>query len=129
MPPSQTQTQPGPWIPRVPQGSFGERLRLLRYFLDLPQETIAASCGVPAPTWATWERGVRPRRMDEQVDAIATATGVDRNWLMWGIGSADHEPDGPDTLGGQSSRWKIAEFRPRTGPTCPDALRPAAAAA
>jgi transcriptional regulator with XRE-family HTH domain len=124
MPPSKTHTQPGPWIPRLPQGSFGERLRLLRYSMDLSVDAIASRCGVPAPTWHTWERGSRPRKMDEQVDAIAKATGVDRNWLMWGAGSIDTDPDGPDTLGGAPSTCSI-RFLGSGDPSIPPMFREA----
>ena len=72
-----------PWIPK---DSFANRLILIRRELNLSQDEAATLCGLSTPTWAAWERdGARqPRGQADVVDKIATATGVDRNWLMWG---------------------------------------------
>ena len=71
------------WTPR---DTFGTRLLLVRRELELSQEEAATLCGLPAPTWAAWERkGDRqPRGQADIVAKIAAATGCDRNWLMWG---------------------------------------------
>lgn len=81
----------------VPADTFGDRLRAVRRHLNLRVEQIAELCEVPLATWSSWEHGRRPRRLDEVVQTIATQTGVDRNWLMWGVGGRDlHE---------RSSQW------------------------
>lgn len=74
------------WVPTAPTAdTFGARLRLLRLALnDATVEEMAKRCNVPAPTWRTWERGARPHGLDIVVRRIVDATGVDRDWLMWG---------------------------------------------
>lgn len=71
----------GPWIP---ENSFGARLRMVRRELGLSVEDVADVCGLSASTWSYWERGGHPQKMNETVDKITQATGVDRDWLMWG---------------------------------------------
>lgn len=64
--------------------SFGSRLVLLRHHLNLTQVEASKLCGLDDGSWSNWERGGRPRRMDEVVESIANATGCNRVWLMWG---------------------------------------------
>ena len=46
---------------------------------------LATLCGQPLTTWGTWERErSMPRNLLEVVTAITNATGVDRDWLLWG---------------------------------------------
>lgn len=68
----------------VPANTFAQRLRQLRHSLDMTVEEIAEHCGVPAPTWSTWENGRHPRKMHEVVRQIASRTHVHRDWLMYG---------------------------------------------
>ena len=67
-----------------PEDEFGLRLRMMRACLGLSVEEIAARCEVKMATWSSWERGTAPRGMNRIVERIAAATGVDREWLMWG---------------------------------------------
>lgn len=82
-------TETRPWIPA---DSFGSRLFLTRRAQKMTVEQIAHLCGVAQPTWTTWENGARPRDLVAVVQRIAAATGVDRDWLMWGGALA--EPGG-----------------------------------
>lgn len=68
----------------VPEDSFAMRLVLLRRHLRLTQQEAAQLCDLDDGSWSNWENGTRPRGMDSVVRKIATATGVDPNWLMWG---------------------------------------------
>lgn len=83
----------------IPADTFGTRLFILRKQKGMTVEAIARLCGVAHPTWTTWENGAQPRRLVEAVQKISDATGVDRDWLMWG---------GP--LGNRESRSTIAEY-------------------
>ncbi len=69
------------WTPVL---EFGDRLRLVRHKRHQTVEQIAADCGIPFRTWATWENGSRPRDLVGVVAKIAAATDVSRDWLMWG---------------------------------------------
>ena len=77
----------------VPEESFATRLRLLRFELGrlrgltrpVSVEEIAEWCDLHPATWSTWENGSSPRQMHAVVAQIAAATGVDRDWLMWGL--------------------------------------------
>lgn len=61
------------------------RLLVVRKTLGMSAATIAKTVGVRQATWSSWETGAtRPYGLDEVVTKIAAATGVDRNWLMWG---------------------------------------------
>lgn len=103
-----------PWVPR---DTFSSRLRQVRNELGLKVEEMAATCGFPMPTYNSWERGRRPHKLDEVVRKIVDATGVDRDWLMWG-GDVGREGGIP------SSRWKTrSTFGDIAGSLCasPDA--------
>ena len=87
-------TQQG-WEPSaIPTDTFGQRLRLIRFVLDESVTGMAKIVGVPGPTWATWEQGAVPRRLNEVVQKIVAATherfapeapaSAMRDWLIWG---------------------------------------------
>lgn len=69
----------------VPETTFASRLVLLRHHLGLTQVEAAAKCGLDDGSWSNWERGGKPRGMDQVVEKIAETFNVDRNWLMWGV--------------------------------------------
>lgn len=81
-----------------PRDSFGNRLLLLRRTLGLSQEEAAAKCGLDNGSWSNWENGKNPRQLAEVVHKIVRATGVDRDWLIWG-----------GDLGSQSTGWLHTE--------------------
>jgi transcriptional regulator with XRE-family HTH domain len=67
-----------------PTTNFATRLRAVRRELGLQQDPFAALVGFPRPSVAAWEGGTRPRDLADVVQKISAATGVDRDWLMWG---------------------------------------------
>jgi len=71
----------------TPDDTFGSRLLLVRRALQLTTEEAAAACGLVSPTWNTWENGSTPRKLNDVVEKISQALGVDRDWLMWGLRS------------------------------------------
>ena len=82
----------------VPEDTFGARLVLTRLGKGLTQEEAATACGLDDGSWSNWERGTKPRGMDEVVRKIAGGLGVSRDWLMWGYvcpncGGSGTDPD------------------------------------
>ncbi len=81
------------WSPDL--ADFGTRLWATRRRLRWNRKRLSIAVGIPAGTLGQWERGEKsPRNMPEVVQAISDATGVDRDWLMWGETSRDSGPDG-----------------------------------
>ena len=65
---------------RVPTDSFALRLMLMRAELGLSIEEAAERCGLAMSTWATWERGTKPQRMDEKVRLNLTKDAAKAAW-------------------------------------------------
>lgn len=78
----------------IPSDNFGSRLFLVRRQKRMTVEQIAKLCGIAQPTWTTWENGARPRDMVATIGKIVAATGVDRDWLMWGGPLSDASSSG-----------------------------------
>ena len=55
----------------------------------------SAKAGLDDGSWSNWERGALPRNLAEVVGRIQAATGVDRDWLVWGTIPADATLSGP----------------------------------
>lgn len=91
-------TDTSTWVPAPPTAeTFAARLRLLRLAMgDASIEEMAKRCGTSPATWRTWERGARPHGLDLVVRRICDATGVHRDWLMWGVAPADLPSGGGD---------------------------------
>lgn len=85
---------------RVPLDTLGNRLLLMRHELGLTVEEISARCDIAPATWSTWENGARPRDREEVVRKIASGTGYDRNWIMWGNDAFDPHPAPGGNSGG-----------------------------
>ena len=68
----------------IPEESFGSRLHQLRYAKKISSEQMGEICGVTYNAVLAWERGSSPKNMAEIVMKIVEATGVDRDWLLWG---------------------------------------------
>lgn len=98
------QQEPTSWVPTPLQpDSFGNRLRILRLALgDLSVSEIARRCGVPTPTWRTWEHGAMPQNLPAAVREIHKATKVDVGWLIWGT-----VPGTPADMPISQSRWTL----------------------
>ena len=76
----------------IPSDSFGTRLRIVRHQKRLSAEQIGEVCGVTKSTVGDWERGSNPKNMAQIVLKISEATGVDRDWLMFGTDAYDNDP-------------------------------------
>lgn len=90
----QTVTLPeAPWVPPEPPDTLATRLVKLRGALKMSQHDAAVLCGLKPSTWATWENGARPQNLIDVVQAIVAATGVSRDWLLFGetAGQPTHE--------------------------------------
>ncbi len=99
------------WIPSLPTGTFGQRLRVMRLASDLTIDQAAEACDVPAVTWRTWEKGAKPRDMEVKVRQIHRAMAVDLDWLMWGM-VPDGYPSGggdetPPDLPSSNTTWNV----------------------
>lgn len=84
-----------PWRPA---DTFGSRLAWIRQELHWNVKQAADACGLPDQSWRNWEDGRSPRSMSDVVQAIAAATGVDRDWLMWGQSAPAVRPSGGDEM-------------------------------
>lgn len=82
-------TQQGTTVPWTADAStFGARLALVRQRMGWGNVKVAADkCGLPVESWRNWERdGMEPRRLTTIAMTIATATGCDYLWLVFGPG-------------------------------------------
>lgn len=82
-------TQQGTAAPWTADAStFGARLALVRQRMGWGNVKVAAEkCGLPVESWRNWERdGMEPRRLTTIAMTIATATGCDYLWLVFGPG-------------------------------------------
>lgn len=78
----ETQT-PEPWVPDA--STLGARLALIRQRMGWNITEAARECHVHAESWRLWEQqGREPRRLVTIAMAIATRTGVDLDWLVYG---------------------------------------------
>lgn len=103
----------------VPTDTFGGRLILLRHQLGLTIEEAAERTGQKPATWSTWERGSMPRSMAAIVAAISLATGVSREWLMWGGPLSDPGSGGQPSSGRRLSDTELMQYRSRLTVTAP----------
>lgn len=69
----------------IPTDTFAARLTLVRKHLGMNGKEFAAKVGYDPGTLNNWEWGRIPRDLAAVVGNIADKTGVDREWLMWGI--------------------------------------------
>lgn len=92
------------WIPTPT--SLGQRLRAVRNHLGLNQEEFSRPLNVAASTYATWERGAKPRDVGEieLCRRVADVYHVDERWLQTG------ELPGQ----GQNQNWKFLNLRAKT---------------
>lgn len=89
------------WVPDT--STFGARLALIRWKMGWNIREAERECGISQNNWSGWEQGKAPRKIVEVVSSIHWATGVSRDWLMFGVGN----PNGPEDeshLGESNSR-------------------------
>jgi len=70
---------------RLTGDSIGERLRLLRVFLDKTQETFGKGVGISGSLLSRYEKNQRQPN-PWFFERVRKKTGVDLNWLMSGDG-------------------------------------------
>lgn len=68
----------------TPEGTFPERLALIRVHHGWNVKEAALACGIARATWASWEAGKSPHNYVEVCRKIADAAGVDPLWLISG---------------------------------------------
>src|SRR5687768_1609876 len=93
---------------RVPSWDLADRMRKSLREADLGVQAMADYLDVARNTVSTWINGhITPSKQTLRLWSLRC--GVPLEWLEHGIeDSGDIEPDGPDTLGESSSRWKVA---------------------
>lgn len=76
--------------------TFGARLALIRQHMGWGNIAKAAKeCGVPTDSWRNWEvDGREPHRLITIAVAIATKTGCDLDWLVYGPNGKATPPNG-----------------------------------
>jgi transcriptional regulator with XRE-family HTH domain len=77
-------TQQEPVQPRIPEWSFGDRLKKAREDSGLDQKAMAAHFDVSVSTISSWESDGGAGRTHSQLEVItvyAELTGVDASWL------------------------------------------------
>jgi transcriptional regulator with XRE-family HTH domain len=87
--------QQAPWVPAPPDVTkFGTRLALTRLALGWSQTEMANALGVDNTSLCRWEGGSnRPRDVLDLVARVHAATGVHREWLLWGEPVPDGDGD------------------------------------
>jgi len=115
---TQAQTPPVPWTPD--DSTFGARLALIRQRMKWGNIARAAKeCGVPTDSWRNWEvDGREPHRLVTIAVTIATRTGCDLDWLVYG----PNKPVGPIPTHMWIEPHVVATVVAREAPA--DALRP-----
>lgn len=84
---------------RVPADSFHVRLAIVRCEMGWNIREAARECELGEAAWRTWEiKHTTPRDLRAVVDAIASRTGFDRDWLMWGGPLAGPDQDIGDQI-------------------------------
>lgn len=80
------------WVPDT--STFGARLALLRWKMGWNIREAERKCGISQNNWSGWEQGKAPRKIVEVVSRIHWATGVNRDWLLFGVGNPNGPVDG-----------------------------------
>lgn len=98
------------WVPR---DTLGARVVVIRHSLGLSRRQLSQLTGITENALQGLEEGRSPHRLPDKIQAIHEATGVSREWLMWGGPLSGEGPrqDGPG--GGESapSRARTDDLR------------------
>lgn len=71
-----------PWAPKI---GFGDRLRIVRRHLGIPQTVMAKALGVNEATYSAWETlGTEPRGIVEVAKKVEKLFKVPAQWLLMG---------------------------------------------
>lgn len=105
------------WTPR---DDLATRVVILRTQMGLNRRQFAHLTGLSENQLQGMEDGRSPHKLPEKIQAIHKATGVSREWLMWGgpLNGEGPRPDGPGEGGecpqsGSNRRpadYKVAEI-------------------
>lgn len=85
---------------RIPEWTFGERLRKVRREMRLNQEDMSARLDVKRSTYEAWETGRNKPDVIELAPRLEEITGISRLWFLGWEGSAT----GPNGPAGTNSR-------------------------
>lgn len=97
---------------RVPEWTFGERLRKARRELQLNQEAMAERLGVKRVTYAAWEVGQNKPDITELAPRLEEVTGISR---LWFVGWADTGSGTPTPGGSVTRRYRTPRKPQKTG--------------
>ena len=83
-----------------PLDTLANRFRLVRADMGLSQKEFGELVGIRPSQVQSIEDGRTARALDVKIRQIAMATGVDKDWLMWGGTLAD--PNQPQPGGSEA---------------------------
>lgn len=69
---------------KIPHDTLALRLIILRHELGWSQRKACEVTGISFGIWQGMEQGRETRGLDRIVTCIASWTGYDRDWIMWG---------------------------------------------
>ena len=99
---------------RIPQWTFGERVRKVRRQSDLTQVEFAEKLGVTRAALESWESGRNePRNIVDVAVRLEAITGVPRQWFLGWLDGAG--PGGPGASVGEAG-IEPATFRVESRP-------------
>ena len=92
----------------VPQDTLAARVVLLRHTLGLSRRQFSQLTGVTEAALQGIEEGRSPHKLPEKIQKIHQATGVSREWLMWGgpLNDENPHPGGPGG-GGETADYGL----------------------
>ena len=82
----------------VPSDTLAARVTVLRSQLGMSRRQFAAHTGLTENQLQGIEEGRSPQKLPQKIQMICKATGVDRDWLMWGgpLKTNDPRQESPD---------------------------------
>ena len=96
-----------------PADNLANRFVLVRTQLGMDRKKFAALTGLTENQLQSIESGRSPRDLPAKVNRVHLATGVDREWLMWGGGElSPNDPDGCPLSGSNRGPADYKSVRP-----------------
>jgi transcriptional regulator with XRE-family HTH domain len=98
-----------------PKDTLARRVKMVRDDLGESQRAFAVRVGMTFGELQSLEAGASVRNEVAKVKRIAAATGIDRDWLLFGgpLADPDTHPD-PDSNG--NTRWYLQVIPPAESP-------------
>lgn len=112
----------------TPADTLAHRFLLVRAQLGLDRKHFAVLTGLTENQLQSIESGRSPRDLAAKVNRVHLATGVDREWLMWGGPLKTENPRHPGGDGGSQTLPRLDSNQQPFGRRIA-ALRPALSAA